>query len=78
MSVLIKGMKMPEESILMTVHNGSAYVIPVGEDEGKTYEVIEVKTPHGRLIDINTLVSGMYDPKIGVSIVADTVIGAED
>ena len=51
MGLYIKGLDMPKESILMTVHNGSAYVIPVGEDEGKTYEVIEVKIPHGRLID---------------------------
>ena len=90
MSVLIKGVKMPKacyecpcqydliscqaldfESICEEGFDCTIQRLP-------NCPLVEVKTPHGRLIDINTLVSAMYDPKIGVSIVADIVIGAED
>ena len=91
MGVYIKDMEMPREGCkdCLLVKRGQVFdicpflKIAVNgnvERGGKPYDcpLVEVKTPHGRLIDINTLVSGMYDPKIGLTIVADTVIGAED
>ena len=50
MSVLIKGIKMPkniEDSLLFTICDGKAICI----SNCSEYEVIEVPTPHGRLID---------------------------
>ena len=57
MSVLIKGMKMPQEQSLRMVlnPNGQLFV-----DHGvyfDEYEAVEVPTPHGRLFDANALIS---------------------
>ena len=40
--------------------------------------LVEVKTPHGRLVDIGKITSGGYDPMKGVTLIAETVIEAED
>ena len=55
MSILIKGMKMPQEQSLRMVlnPNGKLFV-----DHGAyfdEYEVVEVPTPHGRLVDIEAV-----------------------
>lgn len=55
MSILIKGMKMPQEQSLRMVlnPNGKLFV-----DHGyyfDEYEAVEVPTPHGRLVDADAL-----------------------
>lgn len=61
MSVLIKGMKMPKNG-LYQIQDGKihAYRGKGGKTEG--YDLIEVPTPHGRLIDADEIIEvQMFD-----------------
>ena len=61
MSILIKGMDMPkegEEIIIELSKCHAAEIIPArfgGAVYGSTYPLVEVPTPHGRLIDADEL-----------------------
>ena len=59
MSILINGMKMPKNG-LYQIQDGKihAYRGKGGKTEG--YDLIEVPTPHGRLIDADELERFMY------------------
>ena len=61
MSILIKGMEMPKNDSWVNVRikekDGKPIIAFItGEDlEGKYFEIEEVPTPHGRLIDADTI-----------------------
>lgn len=63
MGVYIKGLELPKEF----GNYSESYTICISEDgvnilgvEGKLYQVVEVKAPHGRLIDADALRARMY------------------
>ena len=62
MSILIKGMEMPKNDSWVNVRikekDGKPIIAFItGEDlEGKYFEIEEVPTPHGRLIDADELI----------------------
>ena len=60
MSILIRGMEMPKgkSAKLIIRPNGNAWLM---SDGGKWLEVVEVPTPHGRLIEENYLTGLMDD-----------------
>lgn len=56
MSILIKGMKLPEndgmkELVIGRAPNGTEPIAIVSGDITGFYKIIEIPTPHGRLID---------------------------
>ena len=56
MSILIKGMEMPKSNTMFTVtirvrQDGTAEFISTSGKTVKSFPMIEVPTPHGRLID---------------------------
>ncbi len=56
MSVLIKGMEMPKSNTMFTVtlkvrQDGTAEFISTSGKTVKSFPMIEIPTPHGRLID---------------------------
>ena len=60
MSVLIKGMEMPKSNTMFTVtlrvrQDGTAEFISTSRKTVKSFPMIEVPTPHGRLIDADRL-----------------------
>lgn len=64
MSVLIKGMEMPKDDyVVMTLYpSGDCYLYYKGcGGIAKKAEVIEVPTPHGRLIDASKCRPYFYD-----------------
>lgn len=66
MSILIKGIDMPQngDRHRITIYdNGDAYIATSNrlyETDRKDVEVVEIPTPHGRLIDANKLEAMMY------------------
>lgn len=89
MSVLIKGMEMPKRknSIIFETRNGILMCRNLDVLDDDWYEVIEVPTPHGRLIDadeleVDTEWSDYYDGYQSYSAMqikyAPTVIESED
>ena len=54
MSILISGIDMPKKDSVMLwiLPNGIACVM---DDSDRQYKVIEIPAPHGRLVDINTI-----------------------
>lgn len=80
MSVLIKGMEMPKNDSWVNVRikekDGKPIIAFItGEDlEGKYFEIEEVPTPHGRLIDADELLKHKY----GISQTARTYIKTAD
>ena len=60
MSVLIKGMEMPKPNTMFTVtlrdrQDRTAEFISMSGETVKSFPMIEVPTPHGRLIDADKL-----------------------
>ena len=91
MSVLIKGMKMPEHGLhvlsLYVYSDGTMSIIGVHKRyEGEPFECFEVPTPHGRLIDEAYISkvewyteNGRYNAQVGeFETNAPTVIEAEE
>ena len=65
MSILIKGMEMPKSNTMFTVtlrvrQDGTAEFISTSRKTVKSFPMIEVPTPHGRLIDANELLRHKY------------------
>ena len=83
MSVLIKGMEMPKNGemkkiIIGRAPNGIDPIAIVTGDNTEFYKIIEVPTPHGRLIDadeIEKCVHEWYD--VGEYVFADTIRNAD-
>lgn len=66
MSVLIKGMKMPKDNyVVMTLYpSGDCYLYYQGCGViSKTVKVVEVPTPHGRLIDADALLESIKEAR---------------
>lgn len=57
MNVLIKGMEMPKKSGVYCLDLYVGETCRVQRIDGMTYEIAEVCTPHGRLIDADALLS---------------------
>ena len=67
MSVLIKGMEMPKSNTMFTVtlrvrQDGTAEFISTSGKTVKSFPMIEVPTPHGRLIDADALMECRLEP----------------
>ena len=83
MSILIKGMEMPKSNTMFTVtlrvrQDGTAEFISTSGKTVKSFPMIEVPTPHGRLIDadeIEKCVHEWYD--VGEYVFADTIRNAD-
>ena len=80
MSVLIKGMdKIPEDgTVLMVKHddNGKAYIKYAGM-MGYSMELVEIKEPHGDLIDRDVLKQDLSDFYTGI-VTARRLIDMQD
>ena len=79
MSVLIKGMEVPKSNTMFTVtlrvrQDGTAEFISTSGKTVKSFPMIEVPTPHGRLIDENELLRHKY----GFSQTARVIIKTTD
>ena len=79
MSILIKGMEMPKSNTMFTVtlrvrQDGTAEFISTSRKTVKSFPMIEVPTPHGRLIDENELLRHKY----GFSQTARVIIKTTD
>ena len=79
MSILIKGMEMPKSNTMFTVtlrvrQDGTAEFISTSGKTVKSFPMIEVPTPHGRLIDENELLRHKY----GFSQTARVIIKTTD
>lgn len=66
MSVLIKGMEMPKSNTMFTVtlrvrQDGAAEFISTSGKTVKSFPMIEVPTPHGRLIDADKLLESFSE-----------------
>lgn len=66
MSVLIKGMVMPKSDTMFTVtlrvrQDGTAEFISTSGKTVKSFPMIEIPTPHGRLIDAERLFN-IFEP----------------
>ena len=75
MSLIIKGMKLPKngemkELTIGRAPNGSELIAIAHGDTTEFYKVVEIPTPHGRLIDENELLRHKY----GFSQTARTII----
>lgn len=90
MSILIKGMKMPEYRdvfgdergcvylLMLTVNKDGTAFMQFNDVDGGFYQVKEIPTPHGRLIaadEIEKCVHEWYD--VGEYVFADTIRNAD-
>ena len=83
MSIIIKGMDMPEDCLKCPCFNGEFVVCNVAGIDLSVYHalhedcpLVEIPTPHGRLIDFDAL-----DEKINISSwqpLAPTILEAEE
>lgn len=79
MSLIIKGMKLPKngemkELTIGRAPNGSELIAIAHGDTTEFYKVVEIPTPHGRLIDADKLLKHKY----GISQTARTYIKTAD
>ena len=83
MSMLIKGMEMPSDgTYTMNVHvvDGKAIVRKLDKNSLGAYEMIEIPTPHGRLIDADAFFEDICNDinamtKIGIVVDGDWLWG---
>ena len=67
MSLIIKGMKLPEndgmkELVIGRAPNGTEPIAIVSGDITEFYKIIGIPTPHGRLIDADALMECRLEP----------------
>ena len=86
MSLIIKGMEMPKSNTMFTAtlrvrQDGTAEFISTSGKTVKSFPMIEVPTPHGRLIDENELLRHKYGFSQTARVIiktTDAVIEAEE